>query len=246
MIGAFLDTAADPVLGADGARGGWLTVAWDLSSGRSVAALLPGLPELLALAPARSAIALDMPVGLLDRALPGGRACDRAARQRLGRPRASSVFSPPVRAALRAQSYADALAINRASSCHRLGLSKQCFHLFAKLREVDAVLSPAVQDRVFEAHSELAFQAMNDGQVLHPGKATPTGRKLRSDLLKSQGFLGIEAALESARRGSVKTDDILDGFALAWTAARIRCGDATRLPAVPPRDSRGLRMEIWG
>ena len=94
-ITAFIKEAQDPVLGIDGARGGWLAVARDIFSGQCAAALFPCLPELVALAPGLSAIALDMPVGLLDRALPGGRACDRAARARLGRPRGYQVGTLP-------------------------------------------------------------------------------------------------------------------------------------------------------
>jgi predicted RNase H-like nuclease len=41
-------------------------------------------------------------------------------------------------------------------------------------------------------------------------------------------------------------DDVLDAYALAQVAQRIRLGSAARLPAEQPqRDGRGLRMEIW-
>jgi predicted RNase H-like nuclease len=40
-------------------------------------------------------------------------------------------------------------------------------------------------------------------------------------------------------------DDVLDAYALTWTALRIATGEARRLPSDPPRDRKGLRMEVW-
>ena len=40
-------------------------------------------------------------------------------------------------------------------------------------------------------------------------------------------------------------EDYVDALACAWTAATIKDGDATRLPAKPQRDQKGLRMTIW-
>jgi hypothetical protein len=37
--------------------------------------------------------------------------------------------------------------------------------------------------------------------------------------------------------------NLLDAMAACWTAERVLRGVAVRLPARPPRDSRGLRME---
>ncbi|MBI4571221.1 MAG: DUF429 domain-containing protein, partial [Chloroflexi bacterium] len=39
-------------------------------------------------------------------------------------------------------------------------------------------------------------------------------------------------------------DDLYDACAAAWTAARFARGEHGTLPAEPPTDSRGLRMEI--
>jgi len=39
-------------------------------------------------------------------------------------------------------------------------------------------------------------------------------------------------------------DDLLDAFAVLWTARRIAEGKAVTLPARPPLDSFGLRMAI--
>jgi predicted RNase H-like nuclease len=191
-------------------------------------------------------IGVDMPIGLLDAAEPGGRECDRRARRLLGAPRACSVFSPPVRAALRQTTYAAALSANRASARIALGISRQCFNLFDKMREVDVALARAggAAARVREIHPELAFRALAEAPAgLASAKSCAIGRQRRAALLRA-AYPGIERAL-AARPGGAAVDDVLDAFAVCWSAARIARGAGVRLPPRPPRDARGLRMEIW-
>ncbi|MGE0821799.1 MAG: DUF429 domain-containing protein [Candidatus Binatia bacterium] len=40
-------------------------------------------------------------------------------------------------------------------------------------------------------------------------------------------------------------DDIIDAHVLAWTAIRIKTGQARQVPAKPPLDQKGLRTEMW-
>ena len=117
--------------------------------------------EIMSLPEQPALIAVDIPIGLLDRAQPGGRPCDRNARILLGRARASSVFTPPIRAALKARAYREAMRLNGA------GMSKQAFNIMAKIREVDGVIEPGSQDRVFEAHPELAFIGLAGRPMRH-------------------------------------------------------------------------------
>ena len=86
----------------------------------------------LGLADQAEAVAVDMPMGLLEVAVPGGRDCDRLAREVLGPGKTSCVFSSPCRPALSAKAFAAACAISRANSPTGLGISQQCFGLFAK------------------------------------------------------------------------------------------------------------------
>ena len=53
-------------------------------------------------------IAVDIPIGLLEYAVSGGRLCDQPARALLGATRASNVFTPPARPALSGQIYEEA------------------------------------------------------------------------------------------------------------------------------------------
>jgi predicted RNase H-like nuclease len=96
------------VAGVDGCRGGWMVVLAQVAGGaglpgRMSSRLCATFEEVLALPERPVSVAVDMPIGLLERAAPGGRPCDREARTMLGRPRASSVFSPPTRKALAAR-----------------------------------------------------------------------------------------------------------------------------------------------
>jgi predicted RNase H-like nuclease len=145
--------------------------------------------------------------------------------------------------------YAGACATNLACSDPPRKVSKQIFHIFPKMREVDALMTPGLQSRVFEVHPELAFWAMNGQSPLAlpkkvKGSPHGAGLALRRSLLASAGF-PIAALPEARYRASeLGADDLLDACACAWSARRIAEGVSVRLPADPPRDARGLRMEI--
>lgn len=237
------------VAGVDGCRAGWVAVLVPLNNRRSprvhVAATFA---EILELPEAPVRIAVDMPIGLAERVGPGGRACDNDARSRLGQ-RKASVFTVPARAAVMQTDYRTACAVARGHSQPPRAVSKQCFHLFGKIREIDQLMTPALQERVCECHPELAFWAMNGKQPLTEPKklksrAHPAGLAMRRRLLAAAGMppelLGDDVPLP--RR--VAADDLLDALACAWTAARVHRGTALYLPAMPPLDGRGLRMEI--
>ena len=233
------------VAGVDGCRAGWVVVLG--RGGDASLQVVPRFSEVLRVAREARVIGVDMPIGFLDRAEPGGRECDRRARRLLGAPRACSVFSPPVRAALRQSTYVAALAANRASSARALGLSRQCFNLFLKMREVDVALrrsAGGAAARVREIHPELAFRALAGAPAgLTAAKSCALGRARRAALLRAV-YPGVGRAVAARPRGAA-VDDVLDAFAVCWSAARIARGAAVRLPPRPPRDARGLPMEIW-
>ena len=230
------------VAGVDGCRAGWVVV---LSGGRETTVrVVPRFSEIAKVAAGAVVLGVDMPIGLLNRAVPGGRDCDRRARRLLGR-RACCVFTPPVRSALVARNYARALAVNRRSSAARLGISIECFGLFAKLREVDAALRrrPALARRVREVHPELAFREMARAPAGLPPKRSPVGRAERLALLE-RCFPDVHAAAAAPPRGAA-ADDVIDAHAVCWSAARIAARRAVCLPEHPGRDARGLPMAIW-
>lgn len=233
------------VVGIDGCKGGWVAVVRDLETGVLGCAVVADFKSVLLFAGDAATIGVDMPIAFLDEATPGGRACDQAARTLLGGARASSVFSPPTRGALSAETYSQALSVNRSSSDAELGLSRQSFALFPKMREVDDQMTPSTQERIREVHPELSFLAMNGGQCVSNTKRTTEGIRERVGLLRYQGWKVDDELLTRWPRGIVAPDDILDAHAACWSAQRIALGTAMRIPMSPPTDAKGLHMEMW-
>src|SRR5262245_17947920 len=91
--------------GIDGCRGGWLCVL-AAGDGRTLTARVEvSLGVLLCDLPRETLMAIDIPIGLVDR---GARRCDLEARLCLGPGRGSSVFPAPLRCVLSAGSYDEA------------------------------------------------------------------------------------------------------------------------------------------
>jgi predicted RNase H-like nuclease len=226
------------IVGVDGCPGGWVAVRVDPTLGRWEATVHGRFEELLAAEAGAPAIGVDIPIGL---PWEGPRACDREARRRLG-PRRASVFPAPSRRFL---------ALVAATATHREanatawrdlghGVGAQLFNIVAKIREVDAAMSPWLQSRVREVHPELCFATML-GRPCASAKKTAAGAAERLAALRA-GWPWLADA-PRAPRGAAP-DDLLDALAAAWTAERIARGAAEALPADPEIDRRGLRMEI--
>ncbi len=202
--------------------------------------------DVLALPEAPVVVAVDMPIGFAPDAADGaGRACDRAARAVLG-PRRSSVFAAPVRPAVAAPDKASAHDAQRAVTGR--AMTPFAATLLTKMRELDERMTPEMQDRVVEAHPEIAFWALRGGRPCAHPKRSPEGRRERVVALREAGY--APALLETDRvkvgTGRALGDDLLDACVLSWTAGRIVRGEARRLPDAPVCDAKGLRMEIWG
>lgn len=196
-------------------------------------------PETIARLPARTRACVDIPIGLQDWGSPGGRSCDHAARKLLGS-RSASVFSPPLRPALRGTDLAEAQALQRAHN-NGVGLGRQTHSLLAHIRALDDWITPERQAYVRETHPELVFLAFNRGLPL-PGKRTPAGRQARMALLAPWvRWARLETVLDSLP-GKFHTD-VIDAVACAVTAMRLDMGQANTL-GDDSRDSHGLLMQI--
>ncbi len=228
------------VAGLDGCRGGWVLVRLPatapIDAGAVDARVVETLdPVLTDLASGRLvAAAIDVPIGLAARR---PRACDLAARSMLG-PRRSSVFPAPVRAVLSATTYEEACRVSRAA-CGK-AVSRQLFNIVGKIREVDRLQSPELQDRLFEMHPELSFTLLA-GAPMRCHKATPEGRAERLGALRS-AFPAIDPTAPSWSLPGARPDDVLDALVGAWTARRSVAGTHVRLGG--EHDERGLRMEV--
>jgi len=232
--------------GVDGCPAGWLAIYKCLDNGALEAVLLKEFQELFNLAEKLVLAGVDMPIGLLSEARPGGRECDQAARKVLGWPKSSSVFSPPVRAALGARTYQEAIRLNRESSPYGLGISRQAFGILPKLREMDSFITPRRQETIKEVHPELSFRVLNNGRAVKEKKSGFAGIKARLEVLAVQGLDVYEKVRPQWPKKKVGDSDIVDAAAALLSAERVHSGRALRLPGdKPPRDKRGLLMEIW-
>ena len=180
-----------------------------------------------------AAVAIDIPIGLPP---DYSRPVDHEARRRLG-PRKSSVFPAPVRPVLGATTYEEACAISRAS-CGR-ALSRQLFAILPKIREVDVLQSPALQDRLFEMHPEVSFTQLN-GTPMQFHKGTGEGRHERLHALR-RVFPEVDTIADLRPRGT-RPDDVLDALVGAWTAQRYAADLHIQLGG--ETDETGLRMEM--
>jgi predicted RNase H-like nuclease len=151
----------------------------------------------------------------------------------------SSVFPTPCRPVLGCTTYDEANPLSRSLGA---GLTKQTFHLFDKMREVDDLLRvrPDLRGVLREAHPELAFARMNGGRPVLSKKRRPEGYEERRRLLAAHGFPCPVDRLPGAAR-----DDILDAIAVCRTALLIAGGEAEGLGSPDARDSAGLPMNIW-
>jgi predicted RNase H-like nuclease len=205
-------TADVLVAGVDGYRKGWVAVALD-PSGDVQVSTHPTFAGLLA--SRAQVIAVDIPI---DPAGRGSRPADAAARAFV-RGRASSVFSTPPRAALEADSFAEACEIAR--SITGKGISQQAFALGRKILEVHQFAEG--DERLLEMHPEVSFCALA-GSPLGHSKHTFEGLALRRDLLSGAG-IDVPAAYPG-----VPEIDLLDAAVGAWTAARYASGGARSFP----------------
>ena len=232
------------VVGIDGCKEGWFCVAlqrmhlWNLDVFPNITAAWQALQ-------AAKLILIDIPIGLRETGREGRR-CDQQARKLLGAPRASSVFTPPVRPALALRTYQEAARVNYALTGRKLSL--QSWGISPKIREVDQLLRTqrSAREKIREIHPEILFWALNGANAMTHSKKRLPGFEERLQVL-SRLFSHSEAIVDEAlcrfSRAEVARDDILDALAAAVTGL-LSEGRLKTLPAVPEVDAAGLPMEI--
>jgi len=193
----------------------------------------------------QATVCVDIPIGL---SRDGFRACDRAARQLLGK-RSSSVFPVPPRLALAPLSYEE---LNLASKAHcGKGISKQAFYLLPKIREAEALLRSPNSDGLdwLETHPELCFTSFNGALPMEDNKKTEAGFCERKSVLarhipaRTIDRL-LRSLMASVPRAQCARDDMLDAL-VCGAVARL---DATGRGCLPlgkrDFDEVGLPMRI--
>ncbi len=239
------------IAGVDGCKGGkWIAVITTPGSfDKAEVKIFQSAAALLSELAPHSLIALDVPIGLPERTIAGGREPDWAARTFLG-PRRSSIFPVPSRRAVyaHAQGYARVCEMARATSDPPRAASMQLFGILKQIQEIDMLLRqvPALRERVFEVHPEVSFQAMNSNAPLPPkkfnGRINPPGMERRKELLAREGF--SPSFLGQKPPPGAALDDFYDACACAWSARRILHNEARVFPCRPPLDAERIEQAI--
>ena len=256
-------------VGVDGCKAGWIGVGLGDDDGCPKIKVCEKFADLVACFGDARVILVDIPIGLHQDAAP--RACDEEARKKLGTRRQGAVFPAPPRpfvdkvaltpdwdwTTAHGKSFQEAHA--EANAWHRekfrgKGVAAQAFAITPKIGEMDEFMrtrdskSPTIR----EVHPEICFWALNGGKPMSTNKKQPLGFEERLETLRrcAQDVNGVDvdAMFKKARgkytKRKVADDDILDALASAITA-KIGCENGfMTLPDNPPKDSKGLTMEM--
>ncbi|MDR5674332.1 putative nuclease, RNAse H fold [Halalkaliarchaeum sp. AArc-CO] len=247
-------------LGVDGCPDGWIAVAYD-DHGYADSGLYSHIEDLYGkYGVDAETILVDVPIGLRERSN-AKRPCDVAARKLLSPDRHSSVFAPPIRAAVHADSYEEAKRIQEEHTDGSLGV--QTWGIADGIAQVDRFLRemrPEAVGVVREAHPEVAFWALAGEEATRYSK---TGQPAAAFVERVDRLEAIDPEVMSHLRAAgtdlgaeVGLDDLADAFALAVTASPLT-GDLRTLPGDRsgvdsddqsgpdgPGDPAGLPMEM--
>ena len=179
-------------------------------------------------------VVIDIPIGLPDR---GDREADLEARRFLGKC-GVCVFTAPIRPILCCETWEE--ACQKRASIEGKKISKQQFGILDKVCEVDTTLRKVAAVKIKEGHPEISFALMNGGVPLL-SKHKTEGRQQRRDLLVKNHFPEV-GQLDTSPIERYK--DILDAYAMLWTARRITSNGVRRFPSLAVKDKFGLSMEI--
>ena len=231
------------IAGIDGCRGGWLVVCETPLPGPWSWLVAPNYDAVWRRLKSFDAVGVDMPICIPD---PGPRECEALARRLLSPRRSASIFSSPIRPILTMDDYTAACDTREAIDGRRM--SKQSFFIMEKIAEVDAVIRArrSFAEKLYEVHPEVSFAALGDGDPMLHAKRDQAGFEERLEHL-SDVFpkAVIEEVIDTFPRAEVARDDVLDAFAVLWSAKRIALSTAERLPDEPSYDSCGIDMAIW-
>ena len=189
--------------------------------------------EILDYRPTYDVIAIHCHLSFPEEDTPGGRTCDKLARQLLGWPRSGAIGSPPSRRYLRTGDL-DARAAK--------GLNPFNARLMRRFAEVAEEMQPYRQRQVFEVHPELSFYQLNEDRPMQHSKYTDEGVAERRALVEAR-IPGVDVVLEASLPG-ISPRHLLDATADMVTARRIAARAVDRLPEDPEWDEQGVRMEL--
>ena len=190
-------------------------------------------------------ILIDIPIGLRDKGMEP-RLCDELARKLLTRKRSSSIFPPPCRTALDADSYIKANFINKKFTGK--GLSKQSWNICSKIREVDFILrnNYIARELFIESHPELCFTVLSGNKPMTYYKKSDDGIKERLSVIEfycKNSEATLKEIINQLSLKNLSIDDILDSWILAIAASK-GMGGINFIPINYEYDSEGLPMRM--
>ncbi len=226
-------------IGVDGCRGGW--VACVIDHGDVHFERVDTLDALVEKYPVFDAFLIDMVIGLQSKEKQ--KRPDSFARKELGR-RSSTIFTPPCRQAVYAETEAEQVQKNQ--EVLGKGLAKQSINILPKIRELDQFLDRHKEYRnvILESHPELDFARLN-GAVVMTQKKYYEGFQERVNILER--YLPgkhLKELWENAKAYKCKPDDLLDAACLAVTGAFHAHGMSAVIPDDPEQDDTGLYMKL--
>ena len=163
------------VAGVTTCRGGWLVAAAKLQGtifAPEDPVRIDAFVDVVDMRPGYSIIALNAPVGGLERATVGGRSCDREARALLGR-RGSAVKSAPVNV--------DSPEGTDLLPDHIDAISRT---LLPRYQEVAREMAPFRQRTIYEVNAELSFFQLNGDVPMRWSKYSEKGIEERRSLVE--------------------------------------------------------------
>ena len=128
------------------------------------------------------------------------------------------------------------------------GIRERYRHPEEKIREVHDYMraNPGSGHFLYEVHPRLSFLELRGGLVeQQPGDRKPRFRDQLSFLCDIFPSEALYQALTAFRHAEASRHDILDAFAMLWSAKRIATSRAERLPSMPVYDARGFDMAVW-
>lgn len=233
------------IVGIDGCKFGWVAVAMH-TNGNFFISKHQKIASIFEAYPSAQRYLVDMVIGLGDKQY--SRNIESFARTRLKPYRASSVFTPPCRNAVYADSYEKAKEINLAE----LGksISIQAWNIVPKIKELDVFLleNKALQKKVWEAHPEVCFAALNQNQPMRFKKSSLEGEEERIDILTKKintSSTIYQKGIDSFLRKEVKKDDLLDAICLAVNGLLAEEGSYDFIISENnKKDRRGVEMKM--
>lgn len=225
-------------LGVDWAGNGWVAAVLDDHADPTVT-FYPTILNLWVEHDDAAAILVDIPIGLRES---GKRLADVRAQQLLGPERGRSVFLTPTREAVYAPDIETAKERQQPAD---FGIQNQAWAIVPRIREVDTFLQKFAgtvsEDQILEAHPELCFYGLSEGEPMTHSKDTEAGIEERRAVLESIDpdlVMAFEEAIETLTEpayapmiGKTQVDDILDALVTA-TTAKLGYGAFERVPPV--------------